>query len=316
MVDGFNHDPARHQYAFFDAATYNSGGAIPPNSSVNSLGYSPVTLEEYLRIIKDIAASPAAKPSKGFIISVTGTPNEVAICYQTIAKAADMVPFQLAMEINLSCPNIPGAPPPAYSSEALMEILTPLVYLMADMQHDAIPCGIKTPPYAHAAEFQGLIGALLAIAEENKIVCGNQLCPMSFITATNTLGNCLLLEPQNPGNGGQVNSKEAHEPSFAEQYTPTLPNLGLGGMAGAALHPLALGNVATLRRMLNAKGDRLGHIQVIGVGGVSDEHGYQRMRAVGADFVGVGTALGIKGVDVFRNLEKGLQGKWDTVVTR
>lgn len=49
------------------------------------------------------------------------------------------------------------------------------------------------------------------------------------------------------------------------------------------------------------------HVQIIGVGGVEDAAGYRRMRDVGAAVVGVGTALGRKGVEVFGEIEDGLR---------
>lgn len=72
-------------------------------------------------------------------------------------------------------------------------------------------------------------------------------------------------------------------------------------MAGSALHPLALGNVATIRKMLDTN-ETLKRIAIIGMGGVSDRAGYERMRSVGATAVGVGTALGRGGVGVFEKI--------------
>lgn len=115
-------------------------------------------------------------------------------------------------------------------------------------------------------------------------------CPLSFITATNTLGSCLVFGP--------------------DGTTPALRSAtgeGIGGMAGSALHPLALGNVFTIRRMLNTN-ERLRYIALIGVGGVSDRGGYERMRSVGATAVGVGTALGREGVGVFEKIAGGGKG--------
>jgi dihydroorotate dehydrogenase (fumarate) len=84
-------------------------------------------------------------------------------------------------------------------------------------------------------------------------------------------------------------------------YSSTLSSasgLGIGGLAGAPLHPLALGNVKTLRGLLDSH-EELKGVQVIGVGGVADSEGFARMRAVGASVVGVGTALGKEGMGVF-----------------
>lgn len=52
--------------------------------------------------------------------------------------------------------------------------------------------------------------------------------------------------------------------------------------------------------------DELNHIQIIGVGGVEDAEGFKRMRAVGAAAVGVGTALGRKGTQIFEEISKAL----------
>lgn len=48
--------------------------------------------------------------------------------------------------------------------------------------------------------------------------------------------------------------------------------------------------------------DSLRAIEIIGVGGVNDRSGYDRMRAVGASIVGVGTALGREGTEVFEKI--------------
>jgi len=50
-------------------------------------------------------------------------------------------------------------------------------------------------------------------------------------------------------------------------------------------------------------------IRIIGIGGVSDGAGFARMRAVGASAVGVGTALGRRGVRVFEEILKDVAGE-------
>ncbi|KAL2157672.1 hypothetical protein VTH06DRAFT_5155 [Thermothelomyces fergusii] len=277
LVNGFDHSPDRHQYAFFDASLAGTAD----NASLNSFGYSPLTLETYLGFIKTISAELPAESSKGFIVSVTGTPEDIAVSYKLVASAARDVKFPLAMEINLSCPNIPNRPPPAYSEEALSTYLSHLRQAMTEAASDSnippIPVGLKTPPYTYATQYQSLISALEAATPD-----GGGACPIAFVTATNTLGSCLLLSPSAP---------DSHPPA------PVLPGTGLGGMAGAPLHPLALGNVRTIRRMLDEKEGKLGRrVRVVGVGGVSDAAGYQRMRAAGADVVGLATGLGLRGV--------------------
>lgn len=292
---GFNHQADQHRYVFFDVAsmqTHTSGtadGPVPPETwttpsttpsdesataSLNSLGYSPLSLSKYLDILTSLSNSLSAPrlSEKTVIVSVTGSPGEIATCYEMISSAALSIRFPLAMEINLSCPNIPSAPPPAYDSASLANYLAGLPPL------PRVPIGVKTPPFTHEDQFRGVAAALAATARER----------VGFVTATNTLGSCLLLA----GRAGE----------------PVLPGEGVGGMAGPPLHPLALGNVVGLRRVLDAAG--LEHVDIIGVGGVSDAAGYKRMRAAGAAAVAVGTALGRYGVGVFESIEKGLDEKW------
>ena len=314
LISGFPHDPAKHHYVFYDPATHTTspsadGDKTGLNGSLNSLGYSPLPLETYLDFIRTISSeqqqqrdsASSTKSGKGFIISVTGTPGVVAASYVLIATAQKDVTFPLAMEINLSCPNIPDRPPPAYAREGLAPYLAALRLVVGDVTREGglprVAYGLKTPPYTYATQFDELVAALEEDAAKqqapHKEEGGEAKCQVSFLTATNTLGSCLAFASPE-GNG------------FA------LPGTGIGGMAGAPLHALALGNVATLRRMLDAEEhrERLGHISVIGVGGVADAAGYRRMRAVGAGVVGVGTGLGLKGVGVFGKIENGVGGEW------
>lgn len=276
LLRGFTHDDSVHRYLFFDpvtarpAAGTGSGPESPASAmdpiataSLNSLGYSPIVLQEYLSII-DTLANEMPEVTKTIIISVTGSAEEVFECYEVIKKASTSIRFPLAMEINLSCPNIPGHPPPAYDGPALSRYLSLLPEL------PALPLGIKTPPYTYHAQFATLVEELRLAATK-----------ISFITATNTLGSCLVLDPETQ-----------------------LPGQGFGGMAGSALHPLALGNVATIRRMLDET-PGLSHVRIIGVGGVSDVSGYGRFKKVGAFAVAVGTALGKQGVAVFEKIGQG-----------
>lgn len=192
------------------------------------------------------------------------------------------------MEINLSCPNIAGKPPPGYSKSELLEYLTALAdeETLANAGQESLrsmEVGIKIPPYTFQSQFDDLISALLT--SSNKA----QACPITFITAVNTLGCCLYLDS-------------------TDNSTPVLNSAtgtGIGGLAGAALHPLALGNVATLRHDLDLHG--LEKIAIIGVGGVADAQGFRRMENVGADAVGVGTALGSEGIKIFDKIFDGLE---------
>ncbi|CAF3562523.1 unnamed protein product [Fusarium graminearum] len=292
LINDFNHQHEQHQYLFFDpsSATPSQGTSsdqTPPKdhkaeatSSLNNLGYSPIPLDGYLNFLTEISGRlPHLK--KTFVISVTGSPEDIQESYKRIESASKDLPFPLAMEVNLSCPNIPGAPPPAYDGPSLQKYLTLLP------SHPSLPIGIKTPPYTHHGQFATLIETLQQAASS-----------ISFITATNTLGSCLILQ----------DNENIH-------MSPQLPGTGVGGMAGPSLHPLALGNVSTLRKMLNQVPE-LSHVQIIGVGGVRDGDGYRRMRTVGACAVAVGTGLGKQGPAVFKRIEADLKGKWDVTTSK
>ncbi|KAF2108553.1 hypothetical protein BDV96DRAFT_587411 [Lophiotrema nucula] len=332
LLDGFPNDSAHHQFAFYNPATHNaaepnaeSSASPDQTGSLNTLGYSPLPLATYLgfiKIISDSLPSPAAHSTekdpthtpKPFIISVTGTPSDVAECYRQICALQHKVLMVLAMEVNLSCPNIPGKPPPAYDSEALLAYLLELkteVGRQLDSEIETskhgkihVPIGIKTPPYTYQDQYEQLISALLSSANISEPK--DLPCPVSFITATNTLGSSLLLTPQIDSTPLSPGGSKARE---VFHHTLNSANgTGIGGLAGAPLHPLALGNVYTIKGML-FQYKELEHIHIIGVGGVEDAEGFLRMRAVGAAAVGVGTALGRKGVNVFEEIGEALQGR-------
>jgi dihydroorotate dehydrogenase (fumarate) len=319
LLEGFAHDDSIHQYTFYNPKTNvpskdhgdwhrldRDFADSPYNGSLNTLGYSPIPLKEYLQYIRTISESTPPDATKPIIISVTGDPSDILTCYDLISCLQPSVAnVPLAMEINLSCPNIPNKPPPAYDATSLASYLLPLAELIPTLNTQKIPVGLKLPPYTYADQFATLVKALLSTKPHP--------CPISFLTATNTLGTSLLLSPL------PSESEKGHT-----HYTPTLAphhhhnpgsstginhdlsitQTGLGGLAGAPLHPLALGNVYSLKRHLFPQKD-LEDIQIIGVGGVEDAEGFARMRGVGASAVGIGTALGRKGISVFEAIAKG-----------
>ncbi|KAH6615270.1 hypothetical protein C7974DRAFT_403597 [Boeremia exigua] len=324
LLNGFPNDPAVHQFAFYDPTRHTAsspnvdqGGNPNETGSLNTLGYSPILLEEYLGFIKTISQGLPPHPAGGkehfkpVIISVTGSAEDVVACYKLITSYQRDVRMVLAMEINLSCPNIPGKPPPAYDASSLSTYLDALK-VEIDRQisedgtsahphtgHTHVPIGIKTPPYTYQDQYNGLIKALKdsALAQPAHLPC-----PITFITSCNTLGSSLLLAPQ------LESSSDGHSHEVYHRTLESATGTGIGGLAGAPLHPLALGNVYTIKGLL-FQHKELEHIQIIGVGGVDDAAGYRRMRAVGAAAVGVGTALGRHGVKIFGEIEKGVSTK-------
>jgi len=288
LLHGFEHKNDIHQYTFFSPATQGTAsrdakdGSIDSaySGSLNTLGYSPIALSTYLamlsRVVADSELSAEQRDGKPFIVSVTGSAEAVSECYRLISTAQSKMSNPLCMETNLSCPNIPDKPPPAYLGESLKNYLEVLARVRCT---NLVAIGIKIPPYTYLDQFTTLINALLATSNPKSLI--------DFITATNTLGSCLVV---NGADGSPAITSASGS--------------GIGGMAGAPLHPLALGNVRTLRTMLDEH-EELKAIDIIGVGGVEAQAGFARMKAVGAKVVGVGTALGREGVDVFGKILTG-----------
>lgn len=293
LLEGFDEDPNAHQHAFFSLSPTSSsdeGKSDPASySSINSYGYSPLPLGAYLDYLSSLVPSASAQ-LKPFIISIAGsTPAAIRACAGLIREFLEPTGIEAFVEINLSCPNLGGAGPLGYDMEAtemIVKEISELVRPMTegrkekrwwDTSRRRIVVGLKTPPYTYAGQFKAFVHVLR-----------RSLGTVSFITATNTLGNALFLRPDS-----------------SDGWLPLIRSssgTGHGGLAGSALHPLSLGNVSALRLELDANG--LEEIAIIGVGGVSDRDGFERMRSVGAVAVGLATALGREGVGVFEKIAR------------
>ncbi|KZV91519.1 FMN-linked oxidoreductase [Exidia glandulosa HHB12029] len=275
LNEGFRERPLEHQHLFFQAPLSDplTPGDVPSTSArndvsaMNTYGYSPYPLAFYLSAIELLVPDPATQ-RKPFIISVAGPPEDVAASIEKISRFGEEKGLHLLAEINLSCPNISGTAPAGYSPASIWAYLAALPETSA-----RVPVGLKVPPYTYAEQMRELIHALEMRPDA-----------ISFLTATNTLGNCLYLPP-----GGAATLPEGLE---AYLY---------GALSGPMIHPLALGNVFSLRNMLNET-PSLSDVAIIGAGGVVDHDSFMRMRQAGADAVGVATALGWKGVEGFENI--------------
>lgn len=238
LLGGFSHDPSIHQHCFVD--TQDPGKTLnPPNpdskeqanghtpvveaiTSLNTLGYSPNYLAEYLNWAIGIFSRGPATLRKPFIFSVTGSPADILACFRTIAERRRQNPNVLPpfhLEINLSCPNITDRPPPAYSRSSLAEYLDraaeakrlePQLHehsrywgreaKVGSRQYEASPIyiGLKLPPYTYATQFSELIAALRDSARIKPL----EKCPINFITTTNTLGSSSSWPPPSPMRAG------------------------------------------------------------------------------------------------------------------
>lgn len=139
--------------------TDRTGPAPPPQvaffgpdaqSSANSYGYSPHSLSTYLSWLRPLLET---KRPKQLVVSITGTPSETRSMLETLrAFAAQHEGVVVAVEHNVSCPNIVGHPPPAYYEEDLRTYLE----LLAEFASPQLKVGVKLPPYTYVRRSSSL----------------------------------------------------------------------------------------------------------------------------------------------------------------
>ncbi len=98
--------------------TFQVAFTSPTISSVNSYGYSPHPLSQYLTWVEAFLVAGKSKP---FILSITSSvPEELNTMIDSIQQLRRKLgddqdsSSRIAIEINTSCPNIAYAPPPSY----------------------------------------------------------------------------------------------------------------------------------------------------------------------------------------------------------
>jgi len=306
-IDRFPHDPQIHKVAF----------SRDTQSSINSYGYSPYPLAQYLEWI-DRILTERIDSNKVFIISIAASlgmdtrlskqapldptrPKGESELTEMLQAIQDLrkkhnddssVSPRIAVEINTSCPNLPGHSPPAYEPASLRPILERIS--TAFFEDMSLAVGLKLPPYLHERSFVEVVDFLASftrVAVRKGVE--SRKSPVAFLTCTNTLGSALLFEEQVEDG---TNGFEGR--GFA------LPS-ALGGLAGDAIHPLALGNVHSFSKLLRHHQDTaMQEIAIIGVGGVTSSAAAKRMIAAGASAVGCATILGKKGVGVFEEIAR------------
>ncbi|KAG6371586.1 hypothetical protein JVT61DRAFT_9296 [Boletus reticuloceps] len=271
-----------HKVAFFkDSLT-----------SINSVRLFPTPLFSYVGPGGWIRTLLNRTPntSKPFIISITEShPTDLRLMLNAIqglrATHRRDRASRIAIELNTSCPNIPTSPPASYDPAG--PALAALLDVLADAfwADPSLTIGMKLPPYVVSTQIEDVvrtIGAYSRVDPES----GVSVNPIAFLTCTNTLGNSLVFADQVEGATGE----------FAL-------SAGVGGLAGEAMHALALGNVYAFSKMLAESEDSaLREIVIIGAGGVTSPEAVARMHRAGAKVVGSATLLGKLGVAAFELL--------------
>ncbi|KAI0321002.1 hypothetical protein OF83DRAFT_1051989 [Amylostereum chailletii] len=269
-------------------------------ASQNSYGHSPHPLTYYIDAVERILTASPETSTKPFIISITSSsPLSLANMLDAVqalrARLGDAARAhsRVGIELNTSCPNIQGSPPPAFVISALAPLLAVLTrYARKD---PTFAIGLKLPPYTYQTPFDELVRALTALSfpEPSPTDASRRRSPFAFLTTTNTLGQTILFEsqvtrPEDQGTNGLAPGKGPY----------ALPT-PLGGLGGDPIHALSLGNVHTFRRLLDQNDEALRAIVIVGVGGVTSKDAHRRMRAAGAGAVACATLFGREGIRAF-----------------
>ncbi|EHI68681.1 dihydroorotate oxidase [Streptococcus ictaluri] len=173
--------------------------------SINSMGLPNHGYQYYLDIVSEMEKD---KNSKAHFLSVVGmSPQETDL----ILKAIQASSYQGLVELNLSCPNVPGKPQIAYDFETTDAILSHI------FSYYTKPLGIKLPPYFDIVHFDQ------AAAIFNKY-------PLAFVNCVNSIGNGMVIE---------------------DEHVVIKPKQGFGGIGGDYIKPTALANVHAFYQRLN-----------------------------------------------------------------
>ena len=171
--------------------------------SINSMGLPNLGYAAYAKMIPELRQF-----GKAIVASIAGFQMEDFI---EAAKAMDQVKPDL-LEINLSCPNIPGEPQIGYDAEASERLLNEVRTIVS------VPMGVKLPPYFDPAHHEKLAKVLDRVS-------------VSFITVINSVGNALVIDPD-------------------KESVVIKPKGGFGGLGGRMIKPVALANVRAFWKLL------------------------------------------------------------------
>ncbi len=170
-----------------------------PLGSINSMGLPNEGLETYLNFVQTHAHEKKA------FLSLAGLSLEENLEMLQIIGNSDFEDF---VELNLSCPNIPGKPQTGYDFERTHEVLEEVFKIYSK------PLGVKLPPYFDMVHFERIANILNGF-------------PIQFVTCINSIGNALFIDTE-------------------KESVVIKPKEGFGGIGGAYVKPTALANVRQL----------------------------------------------------------------------
>ena len=177
-----------------------------PAGSINSMGLPNLGYRAYAELIPHLR-----RFGKPVIASVAGlAEDDFPVIAETInAARPDLI------EVNLSCPNIPGKPQIGYdpeTSERVLKKLRPKI---------SVPMGVKLPPYFDPAHHEAM-GKVLG------------RCGVDFLNMINSVGNGLVVDPE-------------------RETVVIKPKGGFGGLGGRLIKPVALANVRAFYKFFGGR---------------------------------------------------------------
>lgn len=173
-----------------------------PGGSINSMGLPNLGYRAYAEMIPDLKQF-----GKPVIASVAGLREDD---FPVIAAAINAAGPDL-IEVNLSCPNIPGKPQIGYdpdASERIIRRVRPLI---------TVPMGLKLPPYFDPAHQEAM----------RKVIARQGV---DFLNLINSVGNALVVDPD-------------------RETVVIKPKGGFGGLGGHIIKPVALANVRAFHKL-------------------------------------------------------------------
>ena len=179
--------------------------ATIPHGSINSMGLPNNGVDYYLNFITENQGAT----SKPIVLSIAGLSHKENI---TILQKANQCEALSIIELNLSCPNIPGKPQTGYDFEASKQLL-----------HEAFsvcqkPIGVKLPPYFDMVHFEEMANVLRNF-------------PIAYANCVNSIGNGLWINTET-------------------ETVSIKPKSGFGGVGGLYIKPTALANVRMFYTLL------------------------------------------------------------------
>lgn len=177
-----------------------------PTGSINSMGLPNLGYLAYAQLIPELR-----KFRKPVIASIAGFREDDFIM---IAKAIHESRPDL-IEVNLSCPNIPGEPQIGYDAEASERLLEQVRKIVT------VPLGVKLPPYFDPAHQEKIARVLKRVG-------------IDFLSLVNSVGNGLVVDPE-------------------KESTVIKPKGGFGGLGGALIKPVALANVRAFWKLFDGR---------------------------------------------------------------